>query len=264
MLRWPDLFVDQYEDGDTRTLCDKLAEKLPREEFFVVPHHTTRTGKHGEIPPEIYPGEQMMPVVEVHSKWGTSEYRGNPNPLHEIHPGPSYAVDLLNAGLRLGFIGGTDTHATMPAGFGEEHLDRLPGMTAALADGLSRKNVFGAIRSRNCYATSLERIFLDVRVAGQPMGRAVEWADASRPREVAVTAAVRSDIEAIDIVRNGETVHTEHPGGWGGTAEFTDDADLGALWLDSPHARAFAYYYVRVTCRSGAQAWSSPVWLMRG
>ena len=71
-----------------------------------------------------------LPLIEIHSKWGTSEYRGNPNPLKKIHPGPIYAVDLLNRGLRMGFIGGTDTHATMPAGFGIEHLDRLPGMTA--------------------------------------------------------------------------------------------------------------------------------------
>ena len=67
-------------------------------------------------------------------------YRGNPNPLHDIHPGPSYVVDLLNRGLRLGFIGGTDSHATMPSGRGVESdaHDRLPGLTAVFADGLSR------------------------------------------------------------------------------------------------------------------------------
>jgi len=263
LRRWPGLFVEGYEDGTVKTVCDELAGTLRAgEEFFAVPHHTTRTGKHGEISDTIYPGEALMPVVEIHSKWGTSEYRGNPSPLKKIHPGPSYAVDLLNRGLRLGFIGGTDTHATMPAGFGIEHLDRLPGMTAVRVEELSRESVYDAIRTRNCYAASLERVYLDVTVAGEAMGRSAEWPDAAAPREVAVTAAGRSDIERIDIVRNGETIHTHRPGSWRAAFTHTDGADLSAAWLDSAYLGRFAYYYVRVTCRSGAQAWSSPVWLL--
>ena len=114
LLHQPELFVDEYEEGTVKTLSARLREKLPAGEFFVVPHHTTRTGKHGEIGDDIYPGPEAMPVVEIHSKWGTSEYRGNPNPLQEIHPGPSYVQDFLNRGLMLGFLAGTDTHATMP------------------------------------------------------------------------------------------------------------------------------------------------------
>ena len=261
MLRWPDMFVDEWEEGDTRTMCKKLREKLDEGEFFLVPHHTTRTGKHGEIPDAIYPGPQRMPVVEIHSKWGTSEYRGNPNPLKKIHPGPSYVVDLLNQGLMLGFIGGTDTHATMPAGFGEEHLDRLPGMTAVRADALSRENIFRGIASCDCYATSLERIYLDASVAGIAPGRKLAWNDAARPREIKATAGAQSDIETIDIVRNGETIHSEKVDDWKGEATFTDDCDLAAAALESTHLGRFAYYYTRVTCTSGAQAWSSPVWL---
>jgi hypothetical protein len=263
MRRWPDLFVDEYDDGSVRTLCEKLAAKLtPGREFFVVPHHTTRTGKHGEIGDDIYPGEALMPVVEIHSKWGTGEHRGNPNPLHEIHPGPSYAVDLLNRGLRMGFLGGTDTHATMPAGFGEEHLDRLPGLTAVMAGELSRPAVYESIRRRRCYAASLERVYLDVAVAGASMGRRLEWPDPARPRTVEATAAARSDVERIDVVRNGRTVHSEQIGRWNGSLAWADEEDLADVWLESKHLGTFVYYYVRVTCASGAQAWSSPVWLI--
>jgi hypothetical protein len=88
MLRYPDIYVDEYEDGNVKTLYEKLTDKLSADDFFVVPHHTTRTFKHGEISDDIYPGAEAMPVIEIHSKWGTSEYRGNPNPLKEIHPGP--------------------------------------------------------------------------------------------------------------------------------------------------------------------------------
>lgn len=264
MLRWPDMFVDEYEQGNIGTLCEKMQAKLPPDEFFVAAHHTTRTGKHGEIGDDVYPGPALMPVVEIHSKWGTSEYRGNPNPLHEIHAGPSYVVDLLNRGLKLGFIGGTDTHATMPGGFGEDagHIDRLPGLTAVLAPQLGREAVFRAIQSRDCYATSLERIYLDVTVAGARPGQTIEWPDARAPRKIAVIAAGRSDLLSVDIVRNGETVHSQKPDSWQSSLDFTDGQDLHGICLDSRHLGRFVYYYVRITCTSGAQAWSSPVWLL--
>lgn len=267
MTRWPETWVDVWEEkGSTRDLCAKMAELLDESDFFIVPHHTTRTGKHGEIPEHIFPGERMMPVVEVHSNWGTSEYRGNPNPLKKIHPGPSYVVDLLNQGLPLGLIAGTDTHATMPGwhAAGEPgHLDRLPGLTAVRARRLTREDIFGGIRARNCYAASLERIYLDVSAAGAAGGECIRWSRADRPRRISVTAAARSDLTAIEIIRNGQTIAGHAPDDWTGTFEYADADDLSRLWLDSPHLGRFLYYYVRVTCASGAQAWSSPVWLTR-
>jgi len=265
-LRWPDMFVDEHDEGNAKTLCEKLAEKLDPSEFFIVPHHTTRTGKHGEIPESIYPGLELMPLVEIHSKWGTSEYRGNPNPLVKVHDGPCYAVDLLNQGLPLGFIGGTDTHATMPSGFGIEpatgHLHTLPGFTAARAKTLSRPSLFEALRTRNCYATSLERIYLDVTIAGRRSGEIVKEADLSIPREIAIAVAGKSDIEKVEVVRNGKMVQTFEPGGWHAQLSYVDTEDARALTLPSKHIGDFVYYYVRVTCASGAQAWSSPVWLL--
>lgn len=113
--KFPSTFIDECDCGNVKTLCQKLTVMAEKEKFsfFVVPHHTTRTEKHGEIPDEIYPGEKLMPVMEIHSKWGSSEYRGNPHALKEIHSGMSYAVDFLNRGLQIGFVGGTDSHATL-------------------------------------------------------------------------------------------------------------------------------------------------------
>ncbi len=262
MLRFPDMFVDGYDEGSVKTVCTELAEKLEPGEFFVVPHHTSRPGKHGEIGDDIYPGHELMPVVEIYSKWGASEYRGNPVPLKKIHPGPSYVVDLLARGLKLGFVGGTDTHSTMPAGYGDDHLDRLPGMTAVTADSLSRENVFRAIQNRNCYAASGERIYLDATVCGAAGGRTLSAGEAGDMRQIAVTVAARSDIQTIDVVRNGETIHTQTVDDWRGELTFTDTVDLSGVALESPHLGRFAYYYVRVTCVSGARAWSSPVWVI--
>jgi len=264
MSHFPDMFVDEYEGGTVKTLCSKLADKLQQDEFFVVPHHTTRTGKHGEISDEIYPGPTAMPVIEIHSKWGTSEYRGNQNPLKEIHGGASYAVDFLNRGLKLGFIAGTDSHATVPSGGGEEpeHIDRLPGLTAVQCKELTRQSVFDAIRQRQCYAASLERIIMHGSIAGHAFGEELQFADLETPPRIDVLVAAKSDIVRIELVRNGTTIHTVTPHSWNTRLTYEDEEDLKKLKIRSHHLNGFIYYYVRVTCESGAQAWSSPVWIL--
>ncbi len=255
-------FVDHYEEGDARTLAGALPD-----DCFVVPHHTTRTGKHGELSDEIYPGPDRMPVMEVHSKWGTSEFRGNPCELQKTHDGPCFAQDLLAQGYPLGFIAGTDTHATMPSSYGDDskQLHGKPGMTAVRADELTHEAVFDAIAARDCYGASDERIIIEESMAGGRMGRVVDWSEATGPVMIGAEIATRTDLERVDVVRNGANVHTVTPDDdtWRATVDFADDADLSAVaydpagWFDRP----FVYYYLRVTCESGARAWSSPIWL---
>ncbi len=249
MSRFPDMFADEYESGNVKTLCDGLADKLPVDEFFVVPHHTTRNGKHGELSDDIYPGAESMPVIEIHSKWGTSESRGNLNPLKKIHPGPSYAVDLLNRGMKLGFIAGTDTHTTMPSGGGEEPsvIDRLPGLTAVYCSDLTRQAIFNGIKSRRCYAASLERILLHGSIAGVGFGEEVHRNELLTPPKIDVLVAVRSNIVRIDLVRNGVTIHTASPNHWQARFSHEDCDNLIELEQTSPHLKSFIYYYVRVT-----------------
>jgi len=263
MYQTPDDYVDEYEEGNLRTLCEKLAEQVPEAAFFVVPHHTTRAGKHGEIPPEIYPGESRMPAVEIHSKWGTSEYRGNPDPLKEVHAGPAMVVDLLNRGYCLGFIGGTDSHASITHWVDCEpnHIQAPPGMTAVRADKLSRRDVFEAIHRRDCYAVKGERIYMDVTIAGAQPGEKIRWDDTARPREVTVTAAAPTALSSVDLVRNGETIDSVTVDNWQGECRFVDETPLKDALLVSHDDRQFAYYYVRINGATGAQAWSSPVWL---
>lgn len=262
--RQPDMFVDEYDEGTVNTICEKLSKKKSHTDFFVVPHHTTRPGKHGEIGDDIYPGEDLMPVIEIHSKWGTSEYRGNPNPLKKIHPGPSYAVDMLNRGLKFGFIAGTDSHATMPSGRGMEpgHIDRLPGLTAVRTQELTRDAIYQGVRRRNCYATSLERIYLNITVAGVRPGESLDWLSPQKPRAIQITAAAQSNITNIEIIRNGTTIHKHPIEHWKETFTYIDEDDLNNVCLNSKYLGNFVYYYIRVTCSSGAQAWSSPVWLL--
>lgn len=263
---WPETWIDEWEEGNNKTLAEKVENMVGKENYIVVPHHTSRGGgknpKHGEIPDENYPGENALPVMEIHSRWGTSEYKGNPNRLKEPYDGKCYAVDFLNQGLRLGFIAGTDTHATIPAGNGNiEHLDANPGITAVLCSKCDRDHVFDAIRNRNCYAASKERIFLEASIDGVRGGEIIKVANVCNPRQIEVKVAAKSKIEKVEIIRNGEVIHTETPKNWKYEFSFTDKESLKGSELSSKHYSSFSYYYVRVNTTANAQAWSSPVWL---
>ncbi|MFW6279443.1 MAG: DUF3604 domain-containing protein [Planctomycetota bacterium] len=251
MDRFPETYVDHCGEGTIKSLCEELEDTMDEGDFFVVPHHTTRANKHGEISDDIYPGPRRMPLLEIHSKWGTSEYRGNPNALHNVHPGPSFAQDFLNRDMILGFIAGTDTHATMPSGGGYEpgHIDRKPGLTAVQSHALTREKIFSNMKNRHCYATSGERILLHGTIRGADFGQVVPPEDATSTPDIDVLIAARSNISRIDLIRDGERIHSNHPDDWKSRFSYTDNHD------------APAYYYIRVTCSSGAQAWSSPVWI---
>lgn len=262
MDKFPSMFIDDYEEGSVKTICEKLktlahAEKF---DFFVIPHHTTRTGKHGEIPDDIYPGEEMMPAIEIHSKWGTSEYRGNPSPLQEIHPGPSYATDLLNRKMILGFVAGTDTHATMTFAKPDlepAHINRLPGLTAACAEKLDRRKIFQAIRERSCYAACGERIYLAFQINNIRMGSKIKMNPViSRSRHIHIECAGKSDLASVEIMRDGQCIKEIRPETWKLAADFDDEDALSGAGRD-----IFCYYYIRVRCQSGATAWSSPIWI---
>lgn len=254
------LYVDEYEGGNVRTLCEKVAGAR----FFAVPHHTSRVGKHGAIPESIYPGPERMPVVEIHSKWGTSEHPGNSTPLRQVADGPVFAQDLLRQGYHLGFIGGSDTHTSLTFARGIEpaNLRRPPGITAVAASRLSRKSIFENMCARNCYAASAQRILLDVSVAGKPIGEEIVWSrkSAGTPRAIRVLCGAQEEIAVVEIVRNGDVIYTHRPRSWKAGFTFTDTEPLDMCAINAPGMGTnFAYYYVRVTTRSTAKAWSSPV-----
>jgi hypothetical protein len=80
----------------------------------------------------------------------------------------------LRAGVRLGIVGGSDTHDSRPANpHTERHADWKPaGLTAVWAEWLDRRALFDAFASRRCYATTGPRIVMDFRVNDAWMGSA--------------------------------------------------------------------------------------------
>ena len=204
----------------------------------------------------------VEPDLEIASHWGRFEYTGNPGRTRDEVSGSS-VQDAWRKGLRVGVVGGSDNH--------DLYSERATALTAVLAKSLDRKSIFDALRNRRCYATTGEKIVLDVTVNGAPMGSMVRRA-AGAVVKVAVTGT--DELEKVEVVKFGKSapypfpvVYAVQPGGR--TASFE--------WKDLEF-RDEAAYYVRVTQRAEARivqkqnfgsatafpnemAWSSPVWV---
>lgn len=151
--------------------------------------------------------------------------------------------DALRRGFVYAFVGGSDSHDSRPE-----------GRTAVLVEGLSRKAVRDALMARRCYATTGPRIWLWVELAGRPMGSLVPAADAFARGRVQVEIDGGEAIEAVALVFSGGEERVELGGveRWAGEVEMPPvTAEPGENWL-----------YVRVEFRSGARAWSSPLWVV--
>jgi hypothetical protein len=153
--------------------------------------------------------------------------------------------EFLARGGRTGFVGGTDTHVGKPA-----------ARTAVLAEELTRRAIFEALRSRRNYAVSHARIRLDFRIDGRWMGEQVVTRD--KP-EIAVSVTGTAPVAELEIIRDGSVLYRAAPNACEVEFRYRDDS-----------FRQSSYYYLRVVQSdkdehgNPSRAWSSPIWVSRG
>jgi len=198
-------------------------------------------------------------LVEVYSLFGASEALDVPCPVGPLQAGKT-ARDGLDRGYRLGFTAGTDTHMGAPGSYRETSFGRghVGGLTAVWAEELTREAIFDALWSRRTYATRGARILLRTDINGWAMGEQFQVLAADEPRHIHIGVAGTAAIETLDLIHNGKTLQTWHPGQEALTVEFEHDEPLKGL----PGAPGRAYYYVRVIQEDGGMAWSSPTWVI--
>ena len=112
-----------------------------------------------------------------------------------------------------------------------------------------RESIFRALYDRHVYATSGDRIILDFRVNGQPMGSEIT---AQSAPELVVDSVGTAPIALIQIKKNGQVVHDIQP----------QAKEVSLRWRDDRFdASQATYYYVRVLQANDEEAISSPVWV---
>jgi len=179
--------------------------------------------------------------------------------------------DALALGYRVGFVGGTDNHRAQPGsprsalgGLDPDELPATGGITAVFAPELTREALWDALYQRRCYATTAQRILLDVRLDDYMMGsdlpadKAAPYADA---RTLRIRALGRREIDRIEVVRNNVTVESFEIGADQAELQYTDGTPLAHIEPASKDAAGAVFYYVRLIQRDRNMAWSSPIWL---
>lgn len=250
----------------------KIYKGLMPKELIAIPSFSMAKGlgtNFGDFTPEF------ERVVEIYNAWGSSECleaEGNLRPIKckgkqgVAEWGDGSIRKALNQNLRFGFVaGGLDDRGVFSDLFEGDQVQYSPGLTAILAPEHTRESIFTALYNRNCYATTGERIILGFAIAGIPMGS--ELSTKVKPglaynRHISGYVAGTSPIQEIEIIRNGEVIHTIQPGK--SNVDFTfDDAEMIApVALPSgTEAPGFVYYYIRVLQENGHIAWSSPIWI---
>ena len=252
--------------GGTTTTPRELWDALAGRQALTFAHHSA--GGPVATDWSFVPDPHMEPVTEVMSVHGSSEALDSPSRIGGAVRG-NFVRDQLDRGLEFGFIGSGDGHDGHP---GHSHLSpnagyrRTPpdprgrranermgngGLAAIRAARLDEESLLATLRSRNVYATSGPRIWLDVQLGDFPMGSHVPLGELKSPIGLRVEAAGTSGIETIEIIRKGAEPE-----------RLRFDGSLEAsLIMELAELRAGDYVYVRLLQNDGALAWSSPFFI---
>lgn len=247
---WPNARLDLDVRPDcTRPFFEYLRTRA--HELVSIPHHTLVWTDW-----DIY-DQELEPVCEIYSMWGCSERPiGAGNPLWDKSCIPGGGAQAgLGRGYRYGFIAASDTHSGFP---GRQHPDRYgfcfsykSGLAAIRAPELTAEALVGALKARNCYATTGARIYLEFAVNAERMGSELPSGMLLGPRHITGRVVGTAPICRLDLVRNNEDLLTLTP-------------DCDDVQLDVEDADAIppgTWYYLRAWQADGEMAWSSPVWV---
>lgn len=207
-------------------------------------------------------------VVEIYNAWGSSEMLENEGNLFPIK-GPvsmkaeGTIINALKNNYRFGFVaGGLDDRGIYSKFYDTSQTQYRSGLTAILCQKYSRESIIDALYHRRCYATTGERIIIEFYVSGVAMGS--EISISQKPglkinRHISGCVAGTNIIKKIELVRNGDILHTIYPEKDYINYEYDDMTNFedSALVVNS---LSFSFYYLRVY-QEDAMAWSSPVWV---
>ncbi len=166
--------------------------------------------------------------------------------------------EILATGSQVAFLGCSAGYEGTPGLSPDEHDIRSMhawrpfqnGLTAVLADDLTREIVISAIRRRKTYVTTGSRTLLEFHMNDVSIGDIVDLPLTER-RTFHVRVTAESDLRRVEIVRNGESVVSQ-------AAASTDHV---MDWEDRKRKDAVDYCYLRVSSWDGGMAWTSPIWV---
>lgn len=219
---------------------DLLAEAVRRHGGLVQNNHPSAFGDSETGEQWEYAPRHGAVIVNTEMGPDTNRYQGKTYQLNWEQA----VCEYLNKGGKTGFVGGSDTHEGKPA-----------ARTAVLAEGLTRRALFEALRNRRNYVVTYARIVIDFRINGHRIGE--EIATQENPR-IAVSVLGTAPLAEVAIVRDGSVIKRLTP----------NQPRVDVVYSDDTFQQS-SYYYLRVVQSDAdehgnpSRAWSSPIWVQR-
>ena len=161
------------------SLYQELRSRYTPEDIVIIPHaHNPGDARHSD--------PLLEPLIEIMSMHGTSEW---------------FIRNYLSNGHQVGFVAASDDHLSHPGYSAPNRLTlaQRGGLGAVLAPKRSRDAIFDAMRARRTYATTGDRMILDVRLNGALMGERTEYAE---ERELSGRVIGTAPIDSITVFKN--------------------------------------------------------------
>ncbi|ANH78307.1 DUF3604 domain-containing protein [Candidatus Chlamydia sanziniae] len=246
----------------------KLYKSTSNHDIISIPTFTA-SKQYGFNFNNFYP--EFERVVEIYNAWGSSETTanlGNPFPIsgEDYEDIKGTVIEGLKRNLRFGFVsGGLDDRGIYNNFFDSNQKQYSPGLTAVICNKYTREFLVEALFNRHCYATTGPRIIVNFTITSAPMGS--ELSTVTKPglvvnRHIAGYIAGTTLLKTVEIIRNGEVLHTFSPNNINLDYEFDDMEPLASIVLEDFKGKSpFVFYYLRITQIDGAMAWSSPIWV---
>ncbi len=244
---------------------EKIYKTHTPKDIISIPTFTMGKGSHFDFK-DFNP--EFERVVEIYNAWGSSEQVNSTHPITGGIEGVQAGsiVEALKKNLRFGFVGGgLDDRGIYSEFYDSDQVQYAPGYTGIICEKYTRESMLDALAKRSCYATSGARIIVGFHIAGHPMGS--ELSTGLKPglmvnRHLSGYIAGTTNLKSIEVIRNGEIIHTFQPTEYHYDYYYDDMEPLDKVVLDGGKDKSpFVFYYLRVTQEDGHVAWSSPIWV---
>ncbi len=233
---------------DTYAKCNKMVHEQYLSKGVKViggPHHFAFDRGEKSYPWGQWDTEYER-FAEIVSNHGTSEYDGNPNPLHTTDSEKTMQAGLAK-GKRFAVIGSSDTHVSKPGR--SCWLRYKGGLSAFIAPKLDRQSIWDAWWNYRTYAAEFDRIYMNFFVNGEIFGSEVKAAKSCKIEYEVVGA---DDAIEVHLIKDNKICRTDNSRNGVLRVSFTDDL------TDDEH-----FYYLCVIQGNGQRAWSTPIWVSR-
>jgi hypothetical protein len=133
-----------------------------------------------------------------------------------------------------------------------DHNNMGIGVAALWVKEISRKGIIEALRARRTFATTGDKMYIDIEINGAAIG---SNAQTTKAPKISIDVVGQYPLEKVELIRNSKVIHTYNIVG--------ENSEFNELFVDKDYQEEeeVLYYYVRGTQKNNALAWSSPIWI---